>query len=584
MNKEISKLNDKYLNEKKEYNKVITILAILRLLSFILTILFLILGIIQKNIIYYIFMYLFLITFILFLVIHMKKFKKLDNILFKLAVIKDYESRTNDTWKNFKDKGEEFLISNLYYQTDLDIYGYGSLYQYINVAKTAYGRRRVSELLTDSKTTKEDILFNQEAVCELSNNVKCHIELEALLRNYYKISQEDRPRQMDNAINNISNKVELKKSSLCVAILSIIVVLTVIILSIFKVVPYIIVPIVILLNFLITSYFSNIGEINSNLITVGSLFLGYNDIIKYIEVNDFNSKELNNIKNDIMTNKKALKEFNIINSFISSSNNIIYRIIFDGLFSIDTFMSYLFVKWQKKKCDSIKNIALSIAKLEGLLSLSVIGLVKDTHVVPKVSQEFKFEELYHPLISENNAVKNDFKFEGMNIITGSNMSGKTTFMRTIGVNYLLFKAGGIVCANSFNAGIYKIMTSMKVVDEMTNGISTFYGEVLRIKSIVEESENDENLLVLVDEIFKGTNTLDRLTGAKAFIEKINKSNIKAIITTHDFELCNIKGVNNYHFLEHYIDDKIKFDYKIHDGISQTRNAIYLLKIAGIIND
>lgn len=584
MNKEISKLNDKYLNEKKEYNKVITILAILRLLSFILTILFLILGIIQKNIIYYIFMSLFLITFILFLVIHMKKFKKLDNILFKLAVIKDYESRTNDTWKNFKDKGEEFLISNLYYQTDLDIYGYGSLYQYINVAKTAYGRRRVSELLTDSKTTKEDILFNQEAVCELSNNVKCHIELEALLRNYYKISQEDRPRQMDNAINNISNKVELKKSSLWVAILSIIVVLTVIILSIFKVVPYIIVPIVILLNFLITSYFSNIGEINSNLITVGSLFLGYNDIIKYIEVNDFNSKELNNIKNDIMTNKKALKEFNIINSFISSSNNIIYRIIFDGLFSIDTFMSYLFVKWQKKKCDSIKNIALSIAKLEGLLSLSVIGLVKDTHVVPKVSQEFKFEELYHPLISENNAVKNDFKFEGMNIITGSNMSGKTTFMRTIGVNYLLFKAGGIVCANSFNAGIYKIMTSMKVVDEMTNGISTFYGEVLRIKSIVEESENDENLLVLVDEIFKGTNTLDRLTGAKAFIEKINKSNIKAIITTHDFELCNIKGVNNYHFLEHYIDDKIKFDYKIHDGISQTRNAIYLLKIAGIIND
>lgn len=584
MNKEISKLNDKYLNEKKEYNKVITILAILRLLSFILTILFLILGIIQKNIIYYIFMSLFLITFIIFLVIHMKKFKKLDNILFKLAVIKDYESRTNDTWKNFKDKGEEFLISNLYYQTDLDIYGYGSLYQYINVAKTAYGRRRVSELLTDSKTTKEDILFSQEAVCELSNNVKCHIELEALLRNYYKISQEDRPRQMDNAINNISNKVELKKGSLCVAILSIIVVLTVIILSIFKVVPYIIIPIVILLNFLITSYFSNIGEINSNLITVGNLFLGYNDIIKYIEVNDFNSKELNNIKNDIMTNKKALKEFNIINSFISSSNNIIYRIIFDGLFSIDTFMFYLFVKWQKKKCDSIKNIALSIAKLEGLLSLSVIGLVKDTHVVPKVSQEFKFEGLYHPLISENNAVKNDFKFEGMNIITGSNMSGKTTFMRTIGVNYLLFKAGGIVCANSFNAGIYKIMTSMKVVDEMTNGISTFYGEVLRIKSIVEESENDENLLVLVDEIFKGTNTLDRLTGAKAFIEKINKSNIKAIITTHDFELCNIKGVNNYHFLEHYIDDKIKFDYKIHDGISQTRNAIYLLKIAGIIND
>ena len=202
--------------------------------------------------------------------------------------------------------------------------------------------------------------------------------------------------------------------------------------------------------------------------------------------------------------------------------------------------------------------------------------------MPTVSDKFMFENITHPLINEDSAIPNSFSFNGLNIITGSNMSGKTTFMRTIGLNYILFKAGGFVCANSFEAGLYKLFTSMKVVDDVSNGISTFYGEILRIKSIIDYIPNNKKMLVLIDEIFKGTNTLDRLVGAKEVALNLMKDNILAIITTHDFELCNIEGVLNYHFEEHYENDKILFDYKIKKGVSQTRNAIYLLKMAGII--
>ena len=155
-------------------------------------------------------------------------------------------------------------------------------------------------------------------------------------------------------------------------------------------------------------------------------------------------------------------------------------------------------------------------------------------------------------------------------------------MRSIGCNYVLYLAGSDVCAKEFEAPMLKLFTSMKVVDDVNNNISTFYGEILRVKEICEYLDQNKPMLVLIDEIFKGTNTHDRLEGALNVIKKLKRSDIYSIITTHDPELCEEKDVKNHHFLEHYVDDKIQFDYKIKDGKANTSNAIYLLKIAGII--
>ena len=125
---------------------------------------------------------------------------------------------------------------------------------------------------------------------------------------------------------------------------------------------------------------------------------------------------------------------------------------------------------------------------------------------------------------------------------------------------------------------------MKVIDDVNQGISTFYAEILRIKAIMEYKEKHLPMLVLIDEIFKGTNTLDRVKGATKVIEELNQDYIKSIITTHDFELCDTPGVSNYNFMETYENDKISFDYKIREGRSKTTNAIYLLKMSGIIKE
>ena len=169
-----------------------------------------------------------------------------------------------------------------------------------------------------------------------------------------------------------------------------------------------------------------------------------------------------------------------------------------------------------------------------------------------------------------------------NIITGSNMGGKTTFLRTIGINLILMQAGTYVCGNIFSSSYFKIFTSMRVMDNIDEGISTFYGELLRIKDMVEYNGKG-NMLVLVDEIFKGTNYNDRMYGAREVVNRLNNKNTLAFITTHDFELCDSEGVSNYHVKEDYEGEKIIFDYKIRKGKCNSTNALYLMEKLGIVN-
>ena len=391
---------------------------------------------------------------------------------------------------------------------------------------------------------------------------------------------------MDNALSLVENEVHVKGYEIGVGLLSNILVILSIVLACLKVVGYGYIAGAILISFLLNTYIiSSIKEIRANVIPINNLFSGYDNYIRYIKQKSFKSEALNEIKSTLESgSEKGIKQFNVLNGFISSGSNIIFALLFNGLFAIDAYLAVLYIKWQKKYAKTIRNVVDAVGDLEGYLSLSSIALTRDDCIIPEISNEFKFKNLKHPLIDYNNCVGNDFYFNDLNIITGSNMSGKTTFMRSIGVNYLLFKAGGYVVAEAFSASIYKLFTSMKVADDVTDGISTFYAEILRVKSIIDYIKENKPMLVLIDEIFKGTNTKDRLEGARSVVAHLKREGIKAIITTHDLELCNVDGVYNYHFLEHYVDDKISFDYKIHDGISKTRNAIYLLKLAGIIEE
>lgn len=167
------------------------------------------------------------------------------------------------------------------------------------------------------------------------------------------------------------------------------------------------------------------------------------------------------------------------------------------------------------------------------------------------------------------------------------MSGKTTFLRSMGVALSLTYAGGVVPADSFTASCMHYLTSMRVEDRVDLGISTFYAEILRIKEMVQYSKAHRPMLVLIDEIFKGTNSADRILGAQETIKRLSEPWANVIVSTHDFELCRLEAapgrtVVNYHFEEHYRNDQILFDYRLKEGRSQTTNAKFLLRMAGII--
>jgi DNA mismatch repair ATPase MutS len=182
----------------------------------------------------------------------------------------------------------------------------------------------------------------------------------------------------------------------------------------------------------------------------------------------------------------------------------------------------------------------------------------------------------HPLIREEECVRNDFVLEkGACVITGSNMSGKTTLLRTVGINLVLAYAGAPVFAERLECGLMDVFTSMRVHDDLGSGISTFYAELLRVKKIIDHSHQEIPMIFLIDEIFIGTNSPDRITGARSVLKNLNRKWIIGLISTHDFELCELEQENrmkikNYHFTEKYAGNEIKFDYKLKPAGAQQR--------------
>ena len=315
-------------------------------------------------------------------------------------------------------------------------------------------------------------------------------------------------------------------------------------------------------------------------------YRGVDSIIQRTLNEDFSSKKLKNIQNNFknsLVSRDSLKRLDTIYSFRS---NFISNFILNGFCCINFIIINKITKRKvlKKDLSQKKMVMHDIEELEVVGSLPCVGVVFSNKCMPILMDEvgIHFDGLIHPLLGENVCVANDFdSSSGVNIITGSNMGGKTSFLRTVGINIILMNSGSFVCANSFSACYFKIFTSMRVNDDISNGISTFYGELLRIKDMVDYVESG-NMLALIDEIFKGTNYQDRIYGAKEVIRRLNTNMSVVLLTTHDFELCDEKNVHNYFVQEAYEGDKIVFDYKIRSGKCSSTNARYLMKKLGII--
>lgn len=583
-----------YTNLIKEQNSSIKTIEYLRLLTLIIGISITIYTFNINNHLISIVIFIISLTIFIYLVNqHNKEIKKRKYSSALKDINQSSLKRLKSQWKNFKDDGNEFKCKEHPYSEDLDIFGENSLFQWINTCKTFMGRECLKNRLLNPLKTSSDIIMVQESLQELAADLKWRqlFQSEAMVIPSELINPEELYKWGEER-----NELYIKKWFVLIIKLLPLVTLVSMILSyttslIDLRLPYIMLLIQILLLFI---------DVKKRNITFKNLYKHKNNITVYfkmltlIEKKFFKSRYLKQLKANLLTSKntssvKSIKKLSSIYNKVSDRKNML-SIILNILFLWDYQCMVQLEKWRIEAGKNLKNWFTTIGEFEALNSISNIVYDNPDWTMPSISDGtyvINAMEIGHPLLN-NTKVCNNITIDNKKnilLITGSNMSGKSTFLRTIGLNLVLSYIGSPVCAKKFQCSLMKIFTCMRIRDDLENNISSFYAEILRIKMIVENTKKSSKVFFLLDELFKGTNSIDRHLGAKALIKQLGDQGASGLISTHDLELCSLEQeyprIKNYHFREYYLNNKLKFDYKIRNGASTTRNAKYLIKLAGI---
>ncbi|HBF40122.1 MAG TPA: DNA mismatch repair protein, partial [Firmicutes bacterium] len=322
----------------------------------------------------------------------------------------------------------------------------------------------------------------------------------------------------------------------------------------------------------------------------------YQELLFHIEQKNFSTEYLGDLKRKLQNHREELGSVQLrrlvkIADQVATRDHALYG-IFNTLTLWDYHCLITLETWKENSGQCLGNWLETIGEFEALASLATLNYDHPDWVVPQITEgpsTYIAKGLGHPLLPAAFRKGNDLEIQNrvqVLLITGSNMSGKSTYLRTTGINLVLAYAGAPVCAQSFICSRMSIYTCMRVSDNLEKNISTFYAEILRIKMIVEAtSASQKAAFFLLDEIFKGTNSIDRHLGAKVLIKKLIQQQAVGLVSTHDLELGELEQecsqVKNYHFQEFFRDGQLAFDYVLRPGISKTRNALYLMKAAGI---
>ena len=249
-------------------------------------------------------------------------------------------------------------------------------------------------------------------------------------------------------------------------------------------------------------------------------------------------------------------------------------------------------KWKLNNSIRLKQWFETFGHFEALNSLSVLAFNHPGWCFPLFKEPFfyiKGTNIGHPLINKNKRVNNDINIDSQGkllLITGSNMAGKSTYLRSIGINVILAMAGAPVCAEYFCLSTVQLISSMRIADNLEESTSTFYAELKKLKSVIDKVNEGNHVFILLDEILRGTNSLDRHTGSVALIKQLIKHQAAGIIATHDVGLAALKNdypenILNYHFDVQVTGEELYFDYKLKPGICTSLNASILMKKIGI---
>jgi hypothetical protein len=484
--------------------------------------------------------------------------------------------------------GEKYIDSSHFYTYDLDIFGQDSLFHHLNRTTTAIGEKTLAQGLKYFLSNAE-ILGNQEAIYELKEKLSWRQYLAALGKTVSD-SEEDYKKLMGWATqtqSQISGVVNVLSYVFPILFLGVFGAALVGALAL----KWVILAFV--LNLFV--FGTQVKKIKAEVVDVKNvveIIKHYGLILERIENEDFSSQKLKGLSEKLRAKNasKTIKNLSKVFLNIQGVNFDLGALLTNGtlLYHIHALRSL--IQWKANNAEELKAWLDVMGEVEFLNSLANLGYNNKDFVFPELNADFvaSFENLGHPLISAEVRVTNSISLNRSNfvILTGSNMSGKSTFLRTLGINMVLAGVGAPICASHASVHTLPILVSMRQSDSLSSGESYFFAEVKRLKSIIEKLKT-ETCFVLLDEILRGTNSDDKQSGTIGVIQKIISLSAVGSIATHDLEVCQMAErypdkLENKNFEVEIINDELVFDYKLRSGICQNKSATFLMKKMEII--
>lgn len=496
--------------------------------------------------------------------------------------------------------GSRYIDSSHAFTYDMDVFGRDSLFNRINRTVTTGGSDFLASSLQNLLTDISAIDARRKAIAELAGMESWRTEFLALGQRLATDAGK-KGEAIDTAmINRVVSEISAMNIApqagsmlaLVVAWAAIAGFVAIMVLAILGMVPSSLAVMwgVVQMFVVIALNIRSLRNISRAVEKLHAHLHDYIGLIRHIGGAEFESGCLKDLHDRLTSGSDgALTSFGELSDILKSLDrrgNFIGLILFNMFALSDFFLVRRFLRWQRHYIERIAEWTDSVSQIDALVSMAVYSYNEQQAVAAEVVEAdgvvYEAKGIYHPFLGAK-AVSNDFTVSDGNyyIVTGANMAGKSTFLRSIGVNYILAMNGMPVFAESLRVSVFNLFSSMRTADDLSRGISYFNAELLRLRQLIESCKHAAHTLIILDEILKGTNSLDKLNGSRLFLQEISRLPVSGIIATHDLELSKMEDDSPSRFhnwcFEIELGGNITYTYKITPGVARNQNATYLLK-------
>ncbi|RYY57736.1 MAG: DNA mismatch repair protein MutS [Chitinophagaceae bacterium] len=490
--------------------------------------------------------------------------------------------------------GKEYTDPHHNYSYDLDLFGDAGLFPYLNRCSTSFGKQALATSLLSPGTSA--ISERQEAIEELKGKLQFRQHLQG-----HGLLLDTRTREMKQLDAWLKSPASFTNKTLYY-LLWLLPVATLGFLT-----HYLLTETDRSLNNFYTLFVLNLaaaaafgGKISRHLsvsTSVNNILQQYSGQLSQVENEKFDSPLLQRLQRDLSsangrTASASLGQLASLFNYLETIVNLVVSMLLNGLFLFHVHILFFLEKWKAREGGNVYQWLELLGEVEALNSFANLSFNNPDFCIPSLSatETLECREMGHPLIAPGKRIYNSLSFhdERFVILTGSNMSGKSTFLRTVGINLVLARAGSRVCAGELAFYPYSVHVSMRITDSLQDSESFFYAELKRLRAIITELEEGKKTFVILDEILRGTNSNDKHSGTIGLINKLVEAKATGIIATHDLTVSELKGVypgyiGNQCFESEIVNDELLFDYKLKPGVCSRLSASFLMKKMGVID-